>query len=476
MNRRFVTATLAATAVLSLAACSSSGKPSSAGATTSAPSAAPSSASGSGASSAAAAASTAAASSAPAVSSAPAASTPQSLTVQTTAYYEPLERAVGTQLEAQNPGLKITYQQVSAQQETSTNLQVVTSSSAPDVADTPINGNVYPQLIKANELLPLDDVWTAGGLQDAYGASVANSLKVNGTPYVVDFSNVYYGFAWYDKDIFAKLGIPAPVNHSIATMADLKKITDALRKGGDQPLLIPGGGEQYWNWMTDAFLPTSATTDQFNNYITNFNPNVPITVSYADPEFAATFDRLKEMYNDKMFQDGVLGMNNAATQALFASGKAGMIMGHALTPNSVDKLANKTLNLDWVLLPPINANQPSLPIVYNGNTFSIPKNAKNPDMAKKYLELLMSPGIQQQVPTLVSGAMPATKVSGTVQDTYGLLKYVADNGDYVGWAAVTPGDLNQIDSKVQAVLTGQSTSKQVGQQLDAEVKKLRAGS
>jgi hypothetical protein len=72
--------------------------------------------------------------------------------------------------------------------------------------------------------------------------------------------------------------------------------------------------------------------------------------------------------------------------------------------------------------------------------------------------------------------MPGTKVAGTVEDPFGLLKYVADKGDYVGWAAVTPGDLNQIDSKVQAVLTGKSSSKQVGEQLDALVKKLRAGS
>lgn len=437
MNRRTLVATLAATTALGLTACSSSS-----GGTSSS-----SNASGS-----------------------------KTLVVQTTSYYEPLEKAVGTKLEQENPGLKITYQQVSADQETSTNLQVLSSSSAPDVGDAPINGNVYPQLLKAGQLLPLTDVWTAAKLDDGYGASVGDSLKSNGTPYVVDFSNVYYGFAWYNKDVFSKLNIPAPTDHAIATYADLKQITDALRAGHMQPLLIPGGGEQYWNWMTDVFLPTSATPDQFKNYATNFNPSVPISASYADPEFAATFDRLKQMYDDKMFQDGVLGMNNASTQALFASGKAGMIMGHALTPSAVDKLANKTMNLDWVLLPPMTAGQKSLPIVYNGNTFVIPKNAKNAAMAKKYLELLMSPEIQQQLPTLVSGAMPAIKVTGNVQDPSGLLKYVADNGDYIGWAAVTPGQLNQIDSKVQAVLTGKKTSQEVGKEMDAIRDKIRSGS
>ncbi len=409
-------------------------------------------------------------------SSANAPAKPQTLTVQTSSYYAPLTQLVGDELEKQNPGLKITYQQVSADQETSTNLQVLTASKAPDIGDAPINGNVYPQLLKANQLTPLDDVWSAAGLDEAYGPSLAASLKWNGTPYVVDISNVYYGFAWYNKDVFKALSIPDPAGHSIPTMDDLKKITDALRAGGYQPLLIPGGGEQYWSWMTDAFLPTSATPEQFNNYATNFNASVPITAKYVDPEFAATFDRIKQMNDDKMFQDGVLGMNNASTQALFASGKAGMIMGHALTPNAVNKLANKTMNLDWVLLPPINASQKSLPIVYNGNTFVIPKNAQNPDMAKKFLELLMSPEIQAKIPDVIDGAMPGIKVAGNVKDPSGILKFVADNGSYVGWGSVTPGQLNQIDSKVQAVLLGTKTAQQVGQELDAERDKLRAGS
>jgi raffinose/stachyose/melibiose transport system substrate-binding protein len=436
MNRRKCVAILTAAAALGLAGCSSSGS------------------GGSGSVSSAAS---------------------KTLVVQTTSYYSAYEMAVGKLLQKQNPGLKITYQQVSAQQEISTNLQVLASNSAPDVGDAPINGNVYPVLVKAGELLPLTDVWSAANLDAAYGSSLAGSLKVNGTPYVVDYSNVLYGFAWYSEDIFAKLHIPAPVNHTIPTMAALLKITNELRAGGYQPLLIPGGGEQYWNWMVDAFLPTSATPAEYQNYLTNFNPKVPVTTSYADPEFAAVFNRLKVMYDEKMFQDGVIGMNNASTQALFASGKAGMIMGHALTPDALDTLAKTKLSLNWVLLPPINPAKKSLPIVYNGNTFVIPKNAHNPAMAKKYLELMMSPQMQEQISTLAGGAEPAIKLPTPTSDPYGLLKFVAANGDYVGWAAVTPGALNQVDSEVQAVETGKQTAQQVGKEIDAERDKIRAG-
>jgi raffinose/stachyose/melibiose transport system substrate-binding protein len=402
---------------------------------------------------------------------------PQTLVVQTSSYFAPTMEAVGALLEEQYPGLTIEYQQITGEQEMTTNLQLLASDEAPDVGNAPINGPVYTELVQAGELLPLDDVWEAAGLAEGYGPELAESLMFDGTPYSVNISRVLYGIAWYDKDIFAEVGIAEPENHEIGTYEELLSITQALRDGGYQPLLIPGGGAEYWNWLVDVFLPTSASPEQFRNYATNFNPAVEITASYTDPEFTAVFDRLKQMYDDQMFQDGILGMDKAATDALFASGNAGMIMGHSLTPAGLAELADDELNLDWVLLPGLNPDQPSRPIVYNGNTVVIPKNADNPEMAKRFLELLMSPEIQAQIPELTGGGSPGINLPGTdVTDESGLLAYVAENGSYVGWAAVTPGALNAVDSKVQAVLTGAQTSAEVGAELDAVRDELRAES
>ena len=378
---------------------------------------------------------------------------PQTLVVQSSSYFAATMEAVGTLLEEQNPGLTVEYQQITGEQEMTTNLQLLASDDAPDIGGAPINGPVYTELVNAGALLPLDDVWAAAGLEAGYGPELAESLMHDGTPYNVNVSRVLYGIAWYDRDIFAELGIAEPENHEIATYEDLLAITTALRDGGYQPLLIPGGGAEYWNWLVDVFLPTSASPEQFRNLSTNFNPAVEVTASYTDPEVTAVFDQLKTMYDADMFQDGILGMDKAATDALFASGNAGMIMGHSLTPAGLSELAANELNLDWVLLPGINPEQPSRPIVYNGNTFVIPANADNPEMAKKFLELLMSPEIQAQIPELTGGGSPGINLPDVADDT-GLLQYVAENGSYVGWAAVTPGQLNAVDSKVQAVLTG----------------------
>lgn len=408
------------------------------------------------------------------VAHAAASSESQTLVVQSSSYFAATMEAVGSLLEARHPGLTVEYQQITGEQEMTTNLQLLASDSAPDIGNAPINGPVYTELLKAGELLPLDDVWAAAGLAEAYGPELSESLMHDGSPYSVNVSRVLYGFAWYDKDIFAELGIPEPVNHEIATYEDLLAIVTALRDGGKQPLLIPGGGAEYLNWLVDVFLPTTTTPEQFWNLATNFNPAVEITTNYSDPEFTAVLDHLKTMYDDQVFQDGILGMDKASTDALFASGNAGMIMGHSLTPVGLGNLADHELNLDWVLLPSINADQPTRPIVYNGNTVVIPRNAQNPEMAKEFLELLMSPEIQLQIPELTGGGSPGINLPDVADDT-GLLQYAAEHGTYVGWAAVTPGQLNAVDSKVQAVLTGAQTSTEVGAEMDAIRDELRAG-
>ena len=141
------------------------------------------------------------------VAHAAASSESQTLVVQSSSYFAATMEAVGSLLEARHPGLTVEYQQITGEQEMTTNLQLLASDSAPDIGNAPINGPVYTELLKAGELLPLDDVWAAAGLAEAYGPGL-ESLMHDGSPYSVNVSRVLYGFAWYDKDIFAELGIP----------------------------------------------------------------------------------------------------------------------------------------------------------------------------------------------------------------------------------------------------------------------------
>ncbi|MBO4205192.1 ABC transporter substrate-binding protein [Micromonospora echinofusca] len=407
----------------------------------------------------------------------------KTLVVQGSAYFLPVFKEVGAQLQQQLPGLQIRYDELTGEQESSTNLQVVTSDAAPDVADIPTNLPPYRTLLKAQQLIPLDDVWAANDLENGYGKGLANSLKADdGRPYVVSYSRTLYGVVWYNKAIFSKLNITVPADHQIASMADLLTITNALRAGGYQPLAAGGASNYHLTWILDSLLPTSATSEQLTNFVSNFNSKVPVTVDYTDPSFTAVLDRLKEMYDNKVFQDGTLGMDSPTTNALFASGKAGMLMGHDLSPTGAKKTSKTDLDLDFLFLPPINPGVKTLPVNYAGNTLAIPKKAKNPAIAKEFLKLLMSKENQAKAIKWSGGAAPAIDLptslltEGKPANEMALLSYGAANGTRDGWASIVPAKLGTTDPYIEKLFTGKMTAAEIGKALNGIRDELRSSS
>ena len=76
---------------------------------------------------------------------------PQTLVVQSSSYFAATMEAVGALLEEQNPGLTVEYQQITGEQEMTTNLQLLASDEAPDIGGAPINGPVYTELVNTSE-------------------------------------------------------------------------------------------------------------------------------------------------------------------------------------------------------------------------------------------------------------------------------------------------------------------------------------
>ncbi len=406
----------------------------------------------------------------------------KTIVVQTDSYSLPGFKIAATEFEKQNPGVTVDFQVLTADQQSTTNLQVLNSSNAPDVASAPTNSSVYTAMVANKQFLPLDDVWKDAKLDQGYGPTLAKSLKPDGTPLTVLYSVVAYGVVWYNKDVFAKAGVTVPADHQIGTMDNLRGIATKLRAGGFQPLSVGGSSNYHLTWMLDNMLASSATPEELTNYTTSFDPKVKVTASYTDPAFTNTLDRLKQMYDDKIFQDGVLGMDGAAGLALFASGKAGMMMGHNLTPAALKDQSKVNLNLGFLFLPPINAGEKVLPNYYAGNTLEIPVKAKNPDLAKKFLTLLMSPAMQGAAIAATGGAAPAISLpaselqKGALAPELELFGYISKNGNALGWASLVPASLGTTDPMIQKLFLGDTTSQKIGDDLNTLLNKVRSGS
>lgn len=400
------------------------------------------------------------------------------LTVQTDSYALPGFELVADRFEEEHPGVTVEFQVLTPDQQSTTNLQVLTSADAPDIASAPTNTTVFTEMLANDQFVPLDDVWAEADLEARYGQALADAIRPGGEPVGVLYSKVLYGIAWYNTAIFEEVGIEVPADHQIGSMEELEDMAARLRAGGYQPLSIGGSSNYHLTWILDNLLATAATEEELENYVTSFDPDVEVTTSYTDAAFTDSLERIREMFDANVFQDGVLGMDQDAALALFAAGQAGMMMGHNQTPAGV---ANKEvdIDMDFLLLPPI-ADDLNLPNFYAGNMLEIPVNAENPDLAKEFLILLMSDEMQVAAIEATEGALPGISVADTSQfasapdSVRGLLEFDGEYGNAAGWASLVPAELGSTDPLIQKLLLGEITAEDIGAELDALLEDIRS--
>ncbi len=391
------------------------------------------------------------------------------LTVQVQAAQVPAFKNVVAKFEAQNKGVTVKLQTLTDEQKITTNGQIMAGNNAPDVGIVPTNAQSYTDLIKAKALLPLDDVWEKSDLESRYGSAIADSLKSNGTPYVVLFDKTLYNIIFYNKTAFEQAGITAPPDRQIASNDDLYQIVSALKGKGYEGIANGGNDGYRWGWMLDAQLYANASKSAFDDLTTSWQAGHKQKVKYTDPEFTDSVKQIKDWYDHGVFPEGVLGQSDDQAQALFTSGKAAMILDGAFSPPEIDK-EKPGFEYDWVLMPGATAGKPTIPTAYAGDTFAIPKKAKNPALAKKFVELFVSDEMQAEQ-AKITGALPAvTTVDPATIPSLGekvqsIVAYTKDKGSGVGWTSVLPGGLAQsfFDPQMQKVLGGQQTIAQLAQ-------------
>lgn len=402
------------------------------------------------------------------------------LTVQDASIQAPTFSVLKTAFEKANPNVTVKIQTISNDQKQTTNLQVVSGSNPPDVAFVPTNSNVYTGALKAKALKPLTDVWANQKLNERYDASTAAATKAaDGTPYVVTTDNLLYNIAFYNKDVFAKAGITPPADHRIPDNAALYQMAEKLKAVGVAPVNFNGKDIFAPGWLVDGLLPTVASQDQMENYLTSYSPKVKVTAKYTADPFVDSVKQLKEWADRGVFQDGFLGQDLATSQAQFEQGKSGMFIGASA---SVIGLSKSGIKYDWLLLPPVEGSSTAVKLPsYQGDSWAVPARAKHPDMAKKFLEFMMSDEMQVQA----FGANDILPIVNTVSVdqltdldpvTKSLIEDSKANGAPIGWTSAVPGAFGQtqIGGQVQSLWSGQTSVSAVADAQQAALLKVRA--
>jgi raffinose/stachyose/melibiose transport system substrate-binding protein len=281
--------------------------------------------------------------------------------------------------EEANPGVKVNYTTSGADQYQQQIRTQLSSGTAPDVMTVwPGNGNpgTVHVLAGAGYLRDLSDQpWAT-----QYPKVVSDVAQYEGKTYNAIFGVNGIG-AVYNDEAMTNAGLTAPT-----TWTELLDFCRAAKAKGTPAFAL---GIQD-NWVTQiALFPLVATT------VYGTEPDFDEKMakgqdSFADSPWSTAVAKYIEMDKTGCFQDSPLSTSYEASQKLAATGKTlGIIQG-----NWVISLLKKQNPQGSFTLKPLPAtDDPSQTIVpaAAGAGYGINAKAKNPELAQKFIDFVMSP-------------------------------------------------------------------------------------
>jgi raffinose/stachyose/melibiose transport system substrate-binding protein len=396
-------------------------------------------------------------------------------------------RAVADAFTAKYPNVTIELQGITNEAKGGPNLQVLISDDAPDIALIPLNSNVYTQMVRANELVPLNDIFEEDNFPERLGPPAAALKQADGNYYAAPNTVAYYNVLWTNPDALAAAGVTIPANRVFESPAALIEAGQKCKAAGYAGLAIGGGTNFQASWMFDAALPTAVAADDFNNFLNSWKPNIDVTADYTDQGVLDALSTLGSYASGGLYQDGYLGMDLSAAEAVFTSGRSCMLLGGSWMPGGAFASATESGEMDFTpsfaVLPPVSdAGEPSRFTPYYGNAYGVPMKSKNPGWAKKLLQYYISDEGQLLGAVEVGGFLPAvTTVSVDDSDSFPplvkeIVEYVAANGSNSGWTSEVPGAFGQIflNPLIQQLQEGRISVEEIGRLQQAELEKTRA--
>jgi raffinose/stachyose/melibiose transport system substrate-binding protein len=360
----------------------------------------------------------------------------------------------------------------------STQGTLITSGSAPDIVAVSPIASYYALLLAHHSLVNLNNLWSATSLAKRAASDVNNAfLGSGGTHYIVENQKVLYGMAYFNTQVFQKLGIPTPVDHRFASLQQFYSDVATLQKAGYQGLSIGGDSGYEEIWPVDAMFPTAATATQMANFLSSYEKSIKMQYSYTSGPFLKVIQTLHDFQARGVFQSGYLGANEAESQQPFLAGQAGMLMGGSWDAAGMRHEASFPYN--WVLLPSLGTNPSQLTSGLDGD-WGIPAQSKHIPEAELFLSFFLTnamqaKGIVQIESNLPVVNLPAASITSLDPLVQEMLIDVKKNGAQPGWASTVPDVQAVIVSDLQSMWAGGKAPASIAQDAQNTVNTLRGG-
>ena len=300
-------------------------------------------------------------------------------------------------------GAKVNHQATSFETLNASASQLFDSSDAPDVSEYNKGNGTAGQLAATGIIQNLDDAYAKYGWADKLGAGISTIAKYDANG--VMGSGSYYGvpnygefvFLYFNQDMFDKYNIKVPT-----TEAELEAAMQTFKDNGVTPMTT--SAQEYPMGQLWYQLALSKADRQWvNDYELYQHP-----VDWNGPEISYATTTLKSWLDKGYISKEVSGLKAEDAGLQFINGQVPMFYsgswwyGRMLTDVKTFKVG--ITNWPGTTLTPGSG----------GNIWVIPAKSKQPELAKIFIDITMSPEVQALLGE--SGGLPVAANTADIKD------------------------------------------------------------
>lgn len=362
------------------------------------------------------------------------------------------------EFEKDHPGVSIEHKAYPFDELQKTLQRAITSGKGPDIAQINNGENSMGPLVRAKLLVPLEKYDRQYGWSRKFSPALLARNRYTddgktfgeGTLWGVSQNGEIVGF-YYNRKMLQENGIQVP-----KTFADLEKAMDTLKSKHVTPLVF-GNLDKFpaihlYGSIEGALAPQRAYLDK----LIYRQGNESFDTQPMKQAAARLQDWVKRDYLIKNYS----GIGEADAWKIFAAGKGAMLLQGSWLAGDLAKAMGD--NVGFFATPSQNS-QPALYVGGVGIPYGVIKTTKDPDMAAKFIDFLVSDRAVELM--IKSNTLPAIQVPNGMlkQGTLSGDLYAAWNkankenriGHYMDWA--TPTFYDTLTANLQLLLADKET-------------------
>jgi ABC-type glycerol-3-phosphate transport system substrate-binding protein len=244
---------------------------------------------------------------------------------------------------------------------------------------------MWPALIRDGLLLPVDDLLNGKSyrgdtrFRDVFLPGIVDTWEKDGKRYFIPYTN-HTSVIWYNKLDFQKRGLKPP-----KTWDELDSICKVYQKEGIAPFSQDGGVNFYNAYWYYWFANRTAGAGAF--YRAALDPSGK---AWDNPALLEAAKWVEKLAKGSYFIDGFSGYVWPAGQIDWAQGHAAMLLCGSWVANEVNDKVGPDFKFGAFAFPLVKGGKGRLDDVESTTLgWGIPKAAKHPDLAKKFMLFAM---------------------------------------------------------------------------------------